>query len=232
MTEHLMSERGLEAWRQLDIGENEPLLVSGASFIWLPHGKVKATNKRCGKNHEAPNKECACGIYAFKTMEDLLTEGRTYIDQRMCVVVKLYLSGRVLRYTKGYRAQFAKIAEIVVMYRDEKDEFEAMYTSTQLGEAYQVPSTIRLLPEPEPTEAQQTPSLRLSLNDYLAIALGSDVEPRLRKAARSIALQKCSMKAGHLEKKRIPMLEREIQKAKGELQLVRSIRETLKKENK
>jgi hypothetical protein len=150
MPEHIISNQGLVAWRQLDIAENTPLLCSGNAFIWKPRAYQTFTTKRCGyKNVVHPSTQCTCGIYSFKEQEEVLRPG-SLNPNAMHALVRLGVFGRVLRYTGGYRSEHAQILEIIIVYPTEEQEDEALSLMFQLQEVYGVPVDMRLVPKGDP----------------------------------------------------------------------------------
>lgn len=53
--------------------------------------------------HEAPNPTCTCGIYATRTVENLLEYGFTHGD----IIGQVSLWGKIVEHAWGYRAEFA-----------------------------------------------------------------------------------------------------------------------------
>jgi hypothetical protein len=144
--EHIFSEYGLEAYRQLYFADNVPLLVSGSYFVWEPDKRVRSSSKTCQSTQDRPHPHigggCTCGIYSYNSADHLYG---TYIqhpgsmqrDSLQCMV-KLYLTGRVVRHQWGYRSQYAQIAEVFVLYNHEDAELSAMLKAAELGNAYAV----------------------------------------------------------------------------------------------
>jgi hypothetical protein len=140
-------------YRQLHIADNVPLLLSGSqAFVWEPGHRVESSPKACNAKedgqahpHFNPTKgvdHCSCGIYCYKDIDYLygtyIRHPTTTMKDFFQCIVRLYLTGRVVRAQFGYRAQYARVAEIWVLYVHEDVEFDAMMKSAELGDAYGV----------------------------------------------------------------------------------------------
>jgi hypothetical protein len=62
--------------------------------------------------HLAPGKDCTCGVWAFRTLEEFQKMAASY---EVAVVGQVYLWGRILECENGYRAQFAYPKELWLM---------------------------------------------------------------------------------------------------------------------
>jgi hypothetical protein len=95
-------------WRSWGVDSKGTLQSATASEIW-PAGA--ALEMRCTPAaHTIPQADCSCGIYAFKTRQDL--EGSEYAQ--MPVHGRVALWGRVIEHEHGYRAQRAYPAQLWV----------------------------------------------------------------------------------------------------------------------
>ncbi len=58
---------------------------------------------RYGKEHVSPAETCSCGHYAFKTLEQVAESAYATTQ----VIAEVWLYGKVIEYSEGFRAQFA-----------------------------------------------------------------------------------------------------------------------------
>jgi DNA-binding CsgD family transcriptional regulator len=65
--------------------------------------------------HVTPSEDCSCGIYAVPTVSDLFAQGAPgeYGDGTGYVMGRVELAGRIVEHEFGYRAERARIAELV-----------------------------------------------------------------------------------------------------------------------
>lgn len=104
--------------------------VFGSAMRWLSFSPV---NDEESKAHQAPGHECNCGVWAFRSQDELLRALKEYKGVR--VIGQVYLWGRILECENGFRAQYAYPAELWLL--DNSLE--------ELGWTYNVP--IRMVPE-------------------------------------------------------------------------------------
>ncbi len=98
---------GWKAWNQGTYG-NKIRLQSGMGSVWSPD-PLKAV---CiNLPHSAPREDCSCGIYATRTMEQLL---RNWWHREGMILGKVALWGKVIIHHEGYRAEWAQPLEIWV----------------------------------------------------------------------------------------------------------------------
>lgn len=86
---------GWRGWRVL-----HPNFLVGGNLVYEPRKRHEA---HCNSTHLAPDIDCSCGIYSFKTFDDLRRQG--YINQD--ILGEVYLWGRVIECERGYKAQYA-----------------------------------------------------------------------------------------------------------------------------
>lgn len=114
------------AWRAWKVsGKN--LQALGKSVIWEPKKIIEAACDAVG-HKDAPVKDCQCGIWAFKS-DDNLIKAVTAGSYKMTVMGQVSLWGRVIETENGFRAQFAYPKELWLL-----DE-----TLEHLGYTYNVP---------------------------------------------------------------------------------------------
>ena len=113
-------------------------MLTGLAYTkpWEPRKQLEAV---CGGNdgedekcNRCPSKECNCGVWAFPSIESLNTALAGYAD--VSVFGEVYLWGRIIECTNGFRAQFAYPKELWLL--DSSLE--------ELGYIYNVP--VRTIP--------------------------------------------------------------------------------------
>lgn len=107
-----------KAWKGLR-ADSEGRLFSPMTTTPWPEGEaLVATCER--KRHTPPVTSCGCGIYAVKTFEDLHDAGYNWSywsisdDEKVWVIAKVKLWGRIRPGRIGYRAQFAYPEKVYV----------------------------------------------------------------------------------------------------------------------
>ena len=60
--------------------------------------------------HDVPDEGCTCGFYATKTLAVFLG---SWLFRRDCILGRVELAGKVIEYTAGYRAERARIVELI-----------------------------------------------------------------------------------------------------------------------
>ncbi|HET6791333.1 MAG TPA: hypothetical protein VFI35_07075 [Actinomycetota bacterium] len=110
----------------------------GGSELWVsPEGELEWPDR-----HRAPGEECACGFYAMKqlTPEMLLGASSRHAhrvgsrsDERF-VLGRVQLAGKIVEHELGYRAERARIAELIPI-RGSEPEIQAIATRLGVGVA-------------------------------------------------------------------------------------------------
>jgi len=131
------------AWRAESVNGQVRLFALGMDVVWEPRQKVEAeciqwaswmmrrlsSNEAWPREHEAPDFHCCCGIWGFKSVENLLSAlGQGY---KPSVIGKVSLWGRVIETENGFRAQYA--------YPEELWTWSAESSAEELGLLYGVP---------------------------------------------------------------------------------------------
>ena len=98
MLESVASSECLVGWRGWNI-YHPHFLVSG-NLVYEPRKRHEA---KCGVDHLAPDPGCTCGIYSFKTLEEL--KKQNYNNQK--ILGEVWLWGRVVEHASGYRSQYS-----------------------------------------------------------------------------------------------------------------------------
>ncbi len=63
---------------------------------------------RCGKDHQAPDDDCTCGLYSMRDLHQLTTQ---YKAARGLLAV-VALEGQTIQGTKGWRSQAARVVDV------------------------------------------------------------------------------------------------------------------------
>jgi hypothetical protein len=239
--EQIISQHGLTAWRSMHCATNEPLLLTGQNFVWLPRHTASAMSNLCTqKARHLPTMTlpfCTCGIYSFKSAMSVFEQG--YIGYQpnesasyLSYLVKLYVSGRVVRHSHGYRSQYATIAEIVVLYDTNEQEFDALERACALEQSYGVPTTSRTLTLDERawstrTYAQSPPSTQLTFGELWSAYHKKDLKPDLHSYVVRQLRQRLKGKIGRLEK-RIQNMRQTVYALQAQLEDERARLQTIK----
>jgi hypothetical protein len=93
---------GWRVWRVAD----GFLLGVASELSWLPQFRYDATceHQEAGATHAAPDRNCTCGISAFKSREDAELLARETAGSEVIVLGRVSLWGRVIETERGYRA--------------------------------------------------------------------------------------------------------------------------------
>jgi hypothetical protein len=65
--------------------------------------------------HDAPSRDCDCGIYALKSQADALFLAQQMATPSVAAVGRVSLWGRVVETERGYRAQYAYIYDLMLL---------------------------------------------------------------------------------------------------------------------
>jgi hypothetical protein len=65
--------------------------------------------------HSVPGEDCSCGFYAMKDLESMLRFSAPGL-----VLGRVKLAGKVIEYTSGYRAECARIDELISTAADRR----------------------------------------------------------------------------------------------------------------
>ncbi|HVI78379.1 MAG TPA: hypothetical protein VM715_09465 [Candidatus Acidoferrum sp.] len=89
-------------------------------IMWQPYMPFEAV---CSKDHEVPDKNCSCGLYAAATFNRLFEMGYTKSygmfaapEGRITVAGQVKLWGAIIPASTGWRAQFAYPQKLLVPY--------------------------------------------------------------------------------------------------------------------
>ena len=100
----------LTGWRDWKV-EDGRLVALGTDFTWEPKVASRATCRRDGHNHPAPQKNCACGFWSFRT-HDLAIQAMKGYAENVLVIGTVEIWGRVIECKNGYRSEFAYPKEL------------------------------------------------------------------------------------------------------------------------
>jgi len=138
----------IRAWRAWRVGVFEP--ASGAppevflrscvhDAYWTPGEPVIA---RCAA-HTRPSLSCGCGIYAVTTRDAALEWAQTTARAMPMplVIGEVHVWGRVLRFSSGYRAQYAYPYSLEVLDEGLPVELDPRLVVRQLRDTYVVDVT-------------------------------------------------------------------------------------------
>jgi hypothetical protein len=138
----------IRAWRAWRVGVFEParggppevfLRSCVHDAYWTPRDPVVT---RCVE-HVRPTLSCGCGIYAVTTREAALEWAQTTARAMPMplVIGEVHLWGRVLRFSSGYRAQYAYPYSLEVLDEHLPRELDPKLVVRQLRDAYVVDVT-------------------------------------------------------------------------------------------
>lgn len=97
----------ITAWRGWKL-QDMKLAALGSTGIWEPK-KIMVAVCNNGGQHHAPLASCNCGMWAFKTLEYLISALEPYT---VSVFGQVSLWGRIVETENGFRAQFAYPKEL------------------------------------------------------------------------------------------------------------------------
>jgi DNA-binding NarL/FixJ family response regulator len=119
----------------------------GAESSWV----VASCTLRDRPSHVAPAENCSCGFYAMKTLEGLLWEMLDWMSAEDAKVLgRIELAGKIIEHEHGYRAERARIAELIPVQGTERD---VMRLATGLGLPTGQPVAPRIFEPIPPSEA-------------------------------------------------------------------------------
>ncbi len=116
MTEAPGGTRSLVAYRAWAFSPpaKDPILKSLNNFMpWAPDRWTRAQclfPRANGVPHTAPLERCSCGIYAAKTMALPVMLAQ---QQAQALVGRVELAGKIIEHDDGYRAEFARVVELL-----------------------------------------------------------------------------------------------------------------------
>lgn len=151
--ETIITERGMEGYKKLDVSQNTSFLLSNNNFVWKPHTVLTAVCKhRVNCNLR---EDCGCGIYAAKSLQHLKDIGyypRSCELKEHAVCVKVRLWGKIHEASLGWRAQHAAIEELYYCCSDPENE-EHLERAASYEIFYGVPCRVHTVP----TESKYAP---------------------------------------------------------------------------
>lgn len=103
----------ITGWRGWDI-TNRLLDGLGTSSIWRPRRGTPAVCHYYDGHHQAPEFNCHCGYWSFKSL-DLMKQAVTTYRTSLVVVGPVEIWGKVVECENGYRSEFAYPKELWLM---------------------------------------------------------------------------------------------------------------------
>jgi hypothetical protein len=107
---------GWRAWNVVPKDGEWRLAALGVGDIWEPKKAMTANCRRVSiwdthieKTHISPEKNCACGIWSFRSDEELMKHSNEYTFK---VFGQVSIWGRVIECENGWRSQFAYPKEL------------------------------------------------------------------------------------------------------------------------
>ena len=98
----------ITAWRGWSL-YNGLLGALGSDFAWP--GKTAARAHCSRSSHDAPQMNCACGFWSFKTQELMIEAMSNYLTE-VDVIGTVEIWGRVIECENGYRSEYAYPKEL------------------------------------------------------------------------------------------------------------------------
>lgn len=146
--ETFWQEEPVVGWRAWNlVTQSDPLTVKLTlksvfhEVYWEPRVPHRAHCQRAPHEGPAPEPGCLCGIYAFRTPEDLDLELMKTGLMWSIVVGRIAMWGRTLQCARGWRSQYAYPLDLRVTGMVMKMHEWRAETARQLQERYRVPVT-------------------------------------------------------------------------------------------
>lgn len=103
----------ISSWKGLHYDGANLRSPSQTSYIWRPGvAGVAQCTRTTHRDEDPPVDGCMCGLYSGKTRAHQIKLG--YVHNVNGVLAELMLSGRVVVATNGFRAQYGRIARLIV----------------------------------------------------------------------------------------------------------------------
>jgi hypothetical protein len=143
------------------------------------------------KDHLAPDEQCSCRFYAFKRANQIFEQAYSNQD----FLAEVWLWGKVVEHTDGYRAQYAYPKKLYAQSEKTKKYLE------YIADVYGVPFSYTPLTAPAtPSKLTTTIASRnLTFEEMWAIAFNDKIEASIRRYARQQVRQRVYMKARNAE---------------------------------
>lgn len=139
---------GWRGWDQV----MQPGLICSMGTVWLPEERVEAF---CRRQHEEgiPGLDCACGIYSFNEPGLMKSEGYS----RQALLGEIWLWGRVVEHTKGWKAEYAYPRKFYATQKKIKDQPQGLleYIAFRYGVPLEIISEEHPLMAGSPEEAKR-----------------------------------------------------------------------------
>jgi len=213
------------AWRAWNVLWPYHLVNLNNHDLWLPRERMEA---RCIREEhpegkEIPSIECTCGIYALQTKEEVQKQFPAL------VYGEVYLWGRIVEFTKGYKAQFAYPKSLYLRTKQQEEILPLVES------AYGIPTKMDPWVYKQWEAIQREQSTTMSVDEWLAVALSTTIEDKsIRRFARQQARQRIYMRHKHAEERLASLqaeavrVEKKIQKDKTLLQALDAVKAQLR----
>lgn len=175
---------GYRAWQFVRPGL---LLDMGNTQVLEPRTRGEAFCRL--SEHMAPDADCTCGFYAFKTLEDVRAQFGWY----GVVLGQIAMWGRVIEHTMGWRSQFIYPLRLYTYEDCAQHKNPVLPYMPYLSDLYGVPFELftadwaEYTPASAPRPSQSKP---LTLEELLACALSETVDPKAAAIANTMAQQR------------------------------------------
>jgi hypothetical protein len=161
----------------LTCSEDRPCPWDRAPSAWI----TATCNLDMG--HEAPGEGCACGIYALKSLPDLIASaGMGWLGET--VLGRVELAGKIIEHDTGYRAERARVVELIPI---EGHIREIMLAANRLG----LPLS-PAVPGPPPPSQEDLRILQMAADDVhpreIADAMNISSEAVVRRVRQTLSV--------------------------------------------
>jgi hypothetical protein len=123
----------------------------GAGETWV----VASCPNPAWSTHEVPSEDCRCGFYSLKELDIAVAIATLFLDSTIrggsVVLGRILLSGKVIEHEDGYRAERARIAELIPFRGTERS---VMVLADRLG--------VGMGPAVEPTPVEEEIDLAIA----------------------------------------------------------------------
>jgi hypothetical protein len=124
----------ITAFRVWRVNDELHLQSLGSDTSWPPGGWLAATCERA--QHRAPHEACSCGLYSAKDINTvLMLAALSMLGGPVTILGRVHLAGKVIEHDDGYRAERARVIEILPLSGSRPDaEAVATRYGVPLGE--------------------------------------------------------------------------------------------------
>jgi hypothetical protein len=142
----------------------------------------------CSLRHKVPSEDCQCGFYSLKDLDSVidlvapieLSEPRPDLG-RPIVLGRILLSGKVIEHEIGYRAERARIAELIPFHGTERSVTRlANRLGVGMAAAVEQPGWAADVAAALRSPATPSPAKPGDVDDHLAYTVGGVLAPIFR----------------------------------------------------